>query len=96
MPEPPGSSIAISSPHFVDLAGAFRWGPGEVAGPFELVILGEDYREVARFDGIEGSPYRPAGEGQKALEAGKTYAAYLLAASEGRMVKSPLVSFVWR
>jgi len=96
VPEPPGRSIAISSPHYVEMAAAFRWQDGDVTGPFQLVILGEDYRPVAHFDGIEQSPYRPDGAGAEALVAGRGYAAYLLATHNGRLVKSPLRTFVWR
>lgn len=96
MPEPPGRSIAISSPHYIELAHAFHWLEGDVPGPFQLVILGEDYRPIAQFDGIEQSPFRPEGAAAEALIPGRGYTAYLLAAHNGRLVKSPLRTFVWR
>lgn len=96
VPEPPGRSIAISSPHYVDAAAAFRWREGDVTGPFSLVVLAEDYLPIVQFDGIERSPFRPEEAAAAALRPGTSYSAYLLATHRGRLVKSPLTTFVWR
>ena len=95
VPEPSGPSIAISSPYYVGAAAAFRWREDGVSGPFSLVDLAEGYVPIARFDGIEGSPFCPDAQASAVLAHGDRYSAYLLATHEGREVKSPLTTFVW-
>ena len=65
-------------------------------GPFSLVVLAEEYLPIAQFDGIERSPFRPEAAAAAALKPGTSYVAYLLASHEGRLVKSPLTTFIWR
>ena len=95
VPEPPGPSIAISSPYYVGAVAGFRWRQDDVSGPFSLVVLAEGYVPIARFDGIEGSPFCPDAPASAVFAHGDRYSAYLLATHEGREVKSPLTTFVW-
>ena len=95
-PEAPRPMIAISSPHFVPEAAAFRWAEGDVRGPFTMVVLTEELLPLARFDGIEQSPWRPEGAGSELLQPGARYHSYLLGSHLGRQVKSPLITFDWK
>jgi hypothetical protein len=88
--------IAISAPHYAEVAGLFRWEEGEIRAPFRMVLLAEDYRPLAEFDGIASSPWRPDGPLAELLTPGSRYHAYLLASHLGRVVKSPLTTFVWQ
>ena len=88
--------MAISPLHYVAPAAAFRWLEGELEGPFQMVLLAADYQPLARFDGIEGSPWRPEGQLAELLRPGTSYHAYLLAHDRGRLVKSALTTFVWQ
>ena len=95
-PEAPGRSIAISAPKYDPVEAGFHWSAGDQDGLVSLVVLGDEYREVARFDGIEGSAFFPDQGGAGPLRTGQTYAAYLVGSCDGSVTKSPLVSFVWR
>lgn len=95
VPEPRRPAIAIPELEHLATAGAFRWQPGPSAGPFRFVLLAEDYQTLATHDGIEGLPWHPEQEVLSRLEPGVVYHAYLVAPAGGRLVKSPLTTFVW-
>tara|TARA_R110002072_G_scaffold67163_4_gene165150 strand:+ start:24851 stop:25120 length:270 start_codon:yes stop_codon:yes gene_type:complete len=88
--------IAVSPLHYVGEADSFRWVEGDIDGPFSMVVLTEDFLPVARFDGIEHSPWRPEGPLAELLQPGVRYHAYLLATQFGREVKSPLTTVDWQ
>lgn len=88
--------IAISPLHYVDEAASFRWLEEHIQGPFSLIVLTEGFLPLARFDGIEHSPWRPEGPLAELLQPGTRYYSYLLATHLGREVKSPLTTFDWQ
>jgi hypothetical protein len=91
-----GPAIAIPSLVFEAQGSVFGFDQGPTRGPFSLVILAEDYRELGRFGGIVHSPYRAPLELSGLLRRGICYHAYLLCEHFGRQVKSPLITFEWR
>lgn len=88
--------MAISSLEFDEQLGAFRWPAVPTEDPYRLVLLGEDYSQVAVIDGIAVSPWKPTAADTVSWKPTATYHAYVLAVVNDRTVKSPMVRFVWQ
>ena len=95
VPEARGPAIAISELHHVAGAGSFHWETDRQTGSLRFVLLAEDYQTLATLDGIAGSPWYPELAVLGHLQPGATYHAYLVGSVGGRLVKSPLTTFVW-
>jgi hypothetical protein len=95
-PEPAGRALQIQGLRFDESRGAFRWEHLQGAGPYTFVVLGADYREVARFDGIGAAEWQPSGTVASALQAGATYHAFVRSVADRGTVRSALLRLTWR
>ncbi len=95
-PEPAGPALQIAALQFDEQRGCFCWQELPGGGPYAFVLLGADYREIARFDGIGAAAWRPSGAVADALERGVTYHAYVQCVVDHRSVRSPLLRFTQR
>lgn len=86
----------LTAPAFEVADGSFRWSSESAAGSATFVLLGEDYRELARRDGIERGTYRPSGQLADQLRAGARYHAFVQFDDGSGPRRSELCSFAWQ
>lgn len=89
IPRPALGSLTVSTdPLQFDCRGAGG------ARPSGLVLLGADYRELARFGRIGGWPWRLPRAALERLESGATVHAFAIGDGRTGPLRSPLATFV--
>lgn len=96
VPEPVRRAVVLPAPEVDPEQGTFCWAAAAQRGRYELVLLGEDYRELARLDATDAAPFRAPEAFAQALDAGRRYHAYVRVGRDARALRSELVTFVWR
>ncbi|MFK7740859.1 MAG: hypothetical protein AB8H80_11105 [Planctomycetota bacterium] len=96
-PEPESIRRAIVLPAItVDVPGRSVVLPSQDLGSIRLVVLGGDYREIARFVGMASSPFRLPDALCSQLEPGSTYHAYAISGVAPTERRSAIATFAWR
>jgi len=97
-PEPEQRSRvrSIEGLAFDQQLGAFRWQEPAGAGAYRFVLMGEDYRTVQTIDGIGAPPWRPSAEQSASWKSGVMFHGAVQTVVNDRIVRSPMIRFVWQ
>ncbi|MCB9878882.1 MAG: hypothetical protein H6835_14905 [Planctomycetes bacterium] len=91
-----GPALAIEGLAFDAETASLSWSDAVVAAPYTVVVLGPDYREMARSAGVAEATWVADADLQERLVAGETYHLLVLGGEERHTRKSQLLGVTWR
>ncbi|MEZ6037647.1 MAG: hypothetical protein R3F29_09210 [Planctomycetota bacterium] len=96
MPEPTGPALLIDDLRFDADDARLSWSDAVVDAPYTVLVLGPDYREMARSEGVAEASWTVEAGLREQFVPGETYHVVVLGGQEHHTRKSPLLSFAWR